>query len=82
MKFRKGEAEIELLDPNTFNIPIRAGFEPVKETEEPDGQNGSIPDEAELAELKAKAKELGIRNAHSMGKEKLLEKIAEAEKGA
>lgn len=81
MKFKKGDAEIELTDPNTFNIPIRAGFEPVKETEEPGGQK-EMPDDTELAELKAKAKELGIRNAHSMGKEKLLEKIAEAEKGA
>lgn len=34
MKFRKGNAEIELFDPNTFNVAIRAGFEKVEELEQ------------------------------------------------
>lgn len=78
MIFEKNGKFLELKDPNTFNIAERYGFKPAEEQEKPDEK----PDDTELAELKAKAKELGIRNAHSMGREKLLEKIAEAEKGA
>lgn len=72
MKFKKGDIVIELSDPNTFNIPIRDGFVPVTE-KEPEKE----PDDT--AELLAKAKELGIRNAHSMKRETLLKKIEEAE---
>lgn len=38
--------------------------------------------EEELQKLRAKAKELGVRNAHLMGKEKLELAIAEKEKSA
>jgi len=83
VKFKKGDIVIELSDPNTFNIPIREGFVPVTDevpvepaqeaTKEPEKE----PDDT--AELLAKAKELGIRNAHSMKRETLLKKIAEVE---
>lgn len=79
MKFRKGKAEIELQDPNTFNIATRAGFEPVEEVEK---KVLDVEEDTELEALKAQAKELGIRNAHFMKKETLIEKIAEAQKGA
>lgn len=83
MKFRKGDVIIELNDPNTFNIPIREGFEFVteetQEKQEPvkEPEQETEPDDA--AELLARAKELGIRNAHSMKRETLLRKIAETE---
>jgi hypothetical protein len=74
MRFKKGGTVIELPDPNTFILAERAGFEPVEDEEE--GKHDYVDIEA----LRAQAKELGIRNAHSMGREKLLEKIAEANK--
>lgn len=79
MKFKKGDIVIELSDPNTFNIPIREGFVPVTDEvpAEPAQETAKKPDDT--AELLAKAKELGIRNAHSMKRETLLRKIAEAE---
>ena len=61
---------LELLDPNTFSVAKREGFEPVEEDKQED---------PELEALREQAKELGIKNAHNMKKEKLLEKIAEAE---
>ena len=79
MKFKKGDIVIELSDPNTFNIPIREGFVPVTDEVpvEPAQEAAKEPDDT--AELLAKAKELGIRNAHSMKRETLLRKIEEAE---
>jgi hypothetical protein len=69
MKFKKGNAIIELTDPNTFSLAKRSGFEPVeRKPEEPDD---------ELFVLREKAKELGIKNTHVMGKERLLKEIAE-----
>lgn len=73
MKFQKDGLIVEVSDPNTYNLFERNGFEPVVATEE------AQEVDPELEELRAKAKELGIRNAHSMGKEKLLAKIAEVE---
>jgi hypothetical protein len=56
--------------PVTDEVPVEPAQEAAKEPEkEPD----------DTAELLAKAKELGIRNAHSMKRETLLRKIAEAE---
>ena len=34
MRFSNGETEIELDNENTFNIALRAGFQPVSEVEE------------------------------------------------
>lgn len=64
-KFPNG-LTIELRE-NEKNIAERYGAKPVDE-------------DTELEALRAQAKELGIRNAHNMGKEKLLEKIAEVNK--
>lgn len=89
MKFRKGNIVIESDIENNFNLFQRYGFEPViepvkevAEAQKVETQEAEAADD--LDELKAKAKELGIRNSHSMGKAKLLERIAEAEqnKGA
>lgn len=83
MKFRKGNAEIELRDPNTFSVAERYGFVPVtdEKPEEPKQEAAKEPEKEpdDTAELLAKAKELGIRNAHSMKRETLLKKIEEAE---
>lgn len=35
MKFTNGNIEIELEHENTFNIALRAGFQPINEVEEP-----------------------------------------------
>lgn len=69
MKFEKDEIVIEVTDPNTFNIFKREGFTMVEETED-----------AELIELRAKAKELGIKGYATSKAETLLTKIAELEK--
>lgn len=55
-------------DANLISLMKRQGFELVDDAD------------TELEALRAQAKALGIRNAHSMGKERLLEKIAEAKK--
>lgn len=44
------------------------------------GEDDKDPEEIELQELRAKAKELGIRNYHIMKKENLEKAIAEKEK--
>ena len=87
MKFRKGNIVIESDIENTFNLYERAGFKPViepaKEVEEAQTvETPTVGTADALDELKAKAKELGIRNAHSMKEETLIAKIEEAEKGA
>lgn len=79
MKFKKGDIVIELSDPNTFNIPIREGFVPVTDEVPVEPAQEATKEPDDTAELLAKAKELGIRNAHSMKRETLLRKIAEAE---
>jgi len=87
MKFRKGNVIIESDIENNFNLFQRYGFEPViepvKEVAEAQKVEAPIVETTDtLDELKAKAKELGIRNAHSMKEETLIAKIAEAEEGA
>jgi len=87
MKFRKGNIVIESDIENNFNLFQRYGFEPViepvKEVTEAQTVEAPIVKTTDtLDELKAKAKELGIRNAHSMKEETLIAKIAEAEEGA
>lgn len=79
MKFKKGDLIIVSKNENTFNLYERYGFVPVmdEKPEEPKQETAKEPDDT--AELLAKAKELGIRNAHSMKRETLLKKIAEAE---
>jgi len=83
MKFKKGDLIIESKDENTFNLYERYGFVPVtdEKPEEPKQETAKEPEKEpdDTAELLAKAKELGIRNAHSMKRETLLKKIAEAE---
>lgn len=84
MKFKKGDLIIESKNENTFNLYERYGFVPVMD-EKPDELKRETAKEPEkkpddTAELLAKAKELGIRNAHSMKRETLLKKIAEAER--
>jgi hypothetical protein len=70
MKFEKDGIVIEITDPNTFNIFKREGFTMVEETEA----------DEELIALREKAKELGIKSAHTMKKETLLAKIEELQK--
>lgn len=81
MKFRKGDVVIELTDPNTFILAERQGLEPVCEElqSEPIPEPIQEPDQEpdDLEELRERAKEMGIRNAHSMKRETLLKKIAE-----
>lgn len=83
MKFRKGDVVIELTDPNTFILAERQGFEPVCEElqSEPIPEPIQEPDQEpdDLEELRERAKEMGIRNAHSMKRETLLKKIADKE---
>jgi hypothetical protein len=83
VKFRKGDVVIELTDPNTFILAERQGFEPVCEELQsepiPEPEPIQEPDQEpdDLEELRERAKEMGIRNAHSMKRETLLKKIAE-----
>jgi hypothetical protein len=56
---------LELDNPATHSLAERNGFEPIEEHDE------------ELAALREKAKELGIKSAHTMKKETLITKITE-----
>jgi hypothetical protein len=69
MKFEKDGIAVEITDPNTFNIFKREGYKEVEEKED-----------EELLTLREKAKELGIKSAHTMKKETLLAKIEEMQK--
>jgi len=68
MNFKHGDIIINVTDENLFNVYERAGFTPVTEGPEID----------DMEELLEKAKELGIRNAHSMKRETLIKKIETA----
>jgi hypothetical protein len=69
MKFEKDGTIIEIEDTNTHNIFIREGFKKVEEEVD-----------EELIPLREKAKELGIKSAHTMKKETLIAKIEELQK--
>jgi hypothetical protein len=78
MKFIKGDIIIDAQYEFTHNIFLRDEFVPL--TEEPKEKTVEVTEEKPeltLEELRAKAKELGIRNAHSMKEETLRKKIAE-----
>lgn len=75
MKFSKEidgkEVIIECKEENLYSLCERNGYKPVEEVDEVD---------IELEELRDHAKELGIKNAHMMKKETLIDKIAALEK--
>jgi hypothetical protein len=83
MKFIKGDIIIDAQYEFTHNIFLRDGFvplteEPVEKPVETTEENPiKTTEEETLEKLRAKAKELGIKNAHSMKEETLRKKIAE-----
>lgn len=68
-KHKDNENVIEINDKNLVSMLEREGFELV--------EGGA---DEELEALRKQAKELGIKSAHTMKKETLLEKIAEINK--
>lgn len=79
--FKGEEAEIDEVEYEKNKEYVDIIKEDVKEPEIPQVPNKNDQDEEEiqLQELRAKAKKLGIRNSHLMGKEKLEQAIAEKE---
>lgn len=71
------EIEQEEYDANKDYLEVISGEVKNKKTEP---QNPSGDEDKELLALREKAKDLGIKGAHNMKKENLIEKIEEAEK--
>ena len=79
-KYKNEEAEISETEweENKEYVDIIKDDEGEKLPQVPD-KNDKDPEETELLELRKKGKELGIKNAHFMGKEKLKQLIQEYE---
>lgn len=85
-KFKGEEAIIEQEEfkANEKYLDLLSGeLEEVKEDKTPQAPaSNNNEDEKELAALREKAKDLGIKGAHNMKKENLIAKIEEVEKAA
>lgn len=85
-KFKGEEATIEQEEfkANEKYLDLLSGeLEEVKEDKTPQAPaSNNNEDEKELAALREKAKDLGIKGAHNMKKENLIAKIEEVEKAA
>lgn len=83
-KFKGEEATIEQEEfkANEKYLDLLSGeVEEAKEDKKPQAPaSNNNEDEKELAALREKAKDLGIKGAHNMKKENLIAKIAEVEK--
>lgn len=79
--FKGEEAEIDEIEYEKNKEYVDIIKEDIKEPQIPQvpNQNDQDEEEIKLQELRTKAKELGIRNYHLMGKDKLEAAIAEKE---